>query len=155
GGMARPPTPDFKAMTRACIPGVLRLVGETERLLAKNRIFLDRLEGTGRMPAGDALELGWAGGVLRSTGVASDVRRAHPYMVYDRLEFDVPVGTRGDNYDRFMCRQEEMRQSARIVLQAIDQMPDEGPIQIQDPLVVMPPKDEVWTTIEATIQHFK
>jgi NADH-quinone oxidoreductase subunit D len=155
GGMAKPPTPDFKAMIRVGVPRVMALVTEGEKLLLKNRIFLDRVDGVGRISADDALALGWTGVCLRSTGVPYDVRRAHPYLVYDRVEFDVPVGTRGDNYDRFMCRQEEMRQSARIIAQALDQMPDEGPIDIDDPRVVLPPKEDVYTTIEATIQHFK
>ncbi|MEZ4302378.1 MAG: NADH-quinone oxidoreductase subunit D [Polyangiaceae bacterium] len=155
GGMANPPTAAFKDMVRAGLPRLLYMVGETEKLLLKNRIFLDRLEGVGRMSKEDALSLGWTGPTLRSTGAAYDVRRAHPYLVYDRMEFDVPVGTTGDNYDRFMCRQEEIRQSARILEQALEQMPDEGPINIDDPRVVLPPKDEVYSTIEGTIQHFK
>jgi NADH-quinone oxidoreductase subunit D len=155
GGMAAPPTPDFKAMVRAGVPRVLAIVDECETLLLKNRIFLDRLDGVGRMSAEDALALGWTGVVLRSTGVPYDVRKAHPYSMYDRFDFDVPVGTNGDNYDRFMCRQAEIRQSARIIEQALDQMPDEGAICIDDPRIVLPPKEEVYTTIEATIQHFK
>ena len=155
GGMAKPPTPDFKDMVRAGVPRVMALVTEGEKLLLKNRIFLDRVDGIGRISAEDALALGWTGVCLRSTGVPYDVRRAHPYLVYDRMDFDVPVGTKGDNYDRFMCREEEMRQSARIIDQALDQMPDQGPIDIDDPRVVLPPKEDVYTTIEATIQHFK
>jgi NADH-quinone oxidoreductase subunit D len=155
GGMAAPPTADFKEMVRTGIPRVLALVTECEKLLLKNRIFLDRVEGVGAISAADALSLGWTGVVLRSTGVAYDVRRTHPYSLYDRFEFDVPVGTKGDNYDRFMCRCEEIRQSARIIDQALDQMPDTGPINIDDPRVVLPPKEEVYTTIEGTIQHFK
>jgi NADH-quinone oxidoreductase subunit D len=155
GGMARSPSADFKPMIREGMKRVLAMVDECEKLLLKNRIFLDRIEGVGVMSKEDALALGWTGVVLRSTGVPYDVRRAHPYLVYDRFDFDVPVGTRGDNYDRFMCRQEEIRQSARIIEQALDQMPDEGPVNIDDPRIVLPPKDEVYTTIEATIQHFK
>ena len=155
GGMAKDPTPDFKNMIRAGIPRVLQLVHDAETLVLKNRIFLDRVENIGRISKEDALDLGWTGVCLRSTGVPYDVRRAHPYLVYDRFEFDVPVGSTGDNYDRFMCRQEEIRQSWRIIQQALDQMPDEGPINVDDPRVVMPPKDEVYTTIEGTIQHFK
>jgi NADH-quinone oxidoreductase subunit D len=153
--MAKPPTADFKAMVRAGLPRVLALVSESEKLLLKNRIFIDRLEGVGNMNPDDALALGWTGVVLRSTGVPYDVRKAHPYLLYDRFDFDVPVGAAGDNFDRFMCRQEEIRQSARIIEQALDQMPDEGPINIDDPRIVLPPKEEVYTTIEATIQHFK
>ena len=155
GGMAKPPTADFKAMVRAGIPRVLAMVTESEKLLLKNRIFLDRVEGVGCISAADALALGWTGICLRSTGVPYDVRRSHPYLVYDRFEYDVPVGTKGDNYDRFMCRSEEIRQSARIIEQALEQMPDAGPINVDDPRIVMPPKDEVYSTIEGTIQHFK
>jgi NADH-quinone oxidoreductase subunit D len=155
GGMAQPPTADFKAMVRAGVPRVISLVAEGEKLLLKNRIFLDRVEGVGVISQDDALALGWTGICLRSTGVPYDVRRSHPYLVYDRLEFDVPVGTNGDNYDRFMCREDEMRQSARIIDQALDQMPDEGPVNLEDPRIILPPKDEVYTTIEGTIQHFK
>jgi NADH-quinone oxidoreductase subunit D len=76
-------------------------------------------------------------------------------MVYDRFDFDVPVGTVGDNWDRFLCRLEEIRQSARIIEQALSQMPDSGPVNVDDPRVVLPPKNDVYTTIEGTIQHFK
>jgi NADH-quinone oxidoreductase subunit D len=155
GGMAKPPTDDFKDMVRAALPPVLALVDDCEKLLAKNRIFMDRVQGIGAMSAKDALALGWTGPCLRATGVPYDVRKAHPYLVYDELEFDVPVGTQGDCYDRFTVRVEEIRQSARLVEQAIERMPNEGPIDIADPRIVLPPKDEVYTTIEGTIQHFK
>lgn len=155
GGMAKPPTAFFKDMVRAGVPRVLALVNEGEKLLLKNRIFLDRVENIGAITQEDALALSWTGVCLRSTGIPYDVRRAHPYLTYDRLEFDVPVGTKGDNYDRFMCREAEIRQSARIIDQALSQMPDDGPINIDDPRIVLPPKEDVYTTIEATIQHFK
>lgn len=155
GGMASPPTKFFKEMVRSGVPRVLELIAEGEKLLLKNRIFLDRLEGIGIMSKEDALALGWTGVCLRATGVPYDVRKAHPYMVYDRMDFEVPVGTTGDNYDRFMCRQEEIRQSARIIDQALAQMPDEGPINVDDPRIMLPQKNEVYSTIEATIQHFK
>lgn len=155
GGMAKPPTAYFKDMVRAALPRVLALVSDTEKLVLKNRIFLDRVEGVGKMSKEDALALGWTGPTLRSTGVAYDIRKAHPYMVYDRFDFDVPVGTNGDCYDRFMVREEEIRQSVRIIEQALEQMPDSGPVDIDDPRITLPPKQEVYTTIEATIQHFK
>ena len=155
GGMALPPTKFFKEMIRASIPRVLALMHDGEKLLLKNRIFLDRLENVGRISKEDAIEIGWTGPALRSTGVPYDIRKANPYLIYDRLEFDVPVGSTGDNYDRFMCRQEEIRQSVRMIDQALAQMPDEGPINIDDPRVVLPPKDSVYTSIEGTIQHFK
>jgi len=93
--------------------------------------------------------------MLRATGVAYDVRKDHPYLVYDRLDFDVPVGEDGDNWDRFMVRTEEIRQSLRILEQAVEKMPDEGPVSLDDPRIVLPEKREVYTTIEATIAHFK
>ncbi len=155
GGMAKPPSRFLKDMVRAAMPAVLELMSDGEKLLLTNRIFLDRLEGVGRISSADALDLGWTGPCLRSTGVAYDVRKAHPYMLYDQLDFEVPVGSTGDNYDRFMCRQEEIRQSARIIEQCLAQMPDDGPINVDDPRIVLPPKNEVYTTIEATIQHFK
>lgn len=155
GGMAKPPTPFFKRMVGETLPVVMKLVADGEKLLLKNRIFLDRLENVGAISKEDAIALGWTGPTLRSTGCAYDVRRAHPYLVYDRLEFDVPVGTTGDNYDRFMVRGEEMRQSIRILEQCLEQMPDDGPINVDDPRIVLPEKHDVYTTIEATIQHFK
>ncbi len=155
GGMAKPPTPFFKRMVSETLPVVMKLVADGEKLLLKNRIFLDRLEGVGAISKEDAIALGWTGPTLRSTGCAYDVRRAHPYLVYDRLEFDVPVGTTGDNYDRFMVRGEEMRQSIRILEQSLEQMPDDGPINVDDPRIILPEKQDVYTTIEATIQHFK
>lgn len=155
GGMAKPPTPFFKRMVSETLPVVMKLVADGEKLLLKNRIFLDRLENVGAISKEDAIALGWTGPTLRSTGCAYDVRRAHPYLVYDRFEFDVPVGTTGDNYDRFMVRGEEMRQSIRILEQALVQMPDEGAINVDDPRIVLPEKQDVYTTIEATIQHFK
>jgi NADH-quinone oxidoreductase subunit D len=87
--------------------------------------------------------------------VPYDVRKAAPYGLYDRFDFDVPVGTTGDNFDRFMVRAEEIRQSARIIEQALAQMPDSGAINVDDPRIVLPKKQDVYTTIEATIQHFK
>jgi NADH-quinone oxidoreductase subunit D len=155
GGMAQKPSPNFKAMVAAILPRVMTILGEAEALLLQNRIFMDRLQGVGKISAADAIALGWTGPCLRSTGVAYDVRKAHPYLVYDRFTFDVPVGQEGDNWDRFMVRLEEIRQSVRILEQALDQMPDSGPINVDDPRIVLPPKDEVYSTIEGTIQHFK
>jgi len=155
GGMADPPTDNFKDMVRTAMPVALALIGDCEKLLLENRIFLDRLENVGVISQKDAIALGWTGPVLRSTGVAYDVRKAHPYMSYDQYEFDVPVGSQGDNYDRFMVRLEELRQSVRIIDQALDQMADTGPVDIDDPRIVLPPKNEVYNTIEGTIQHFK
>jgi len=155
GGMAAPPTPGFKEDVRAILPEIRKVVGEAEGLLLKNRIFLDRTQGVGILTKERAIALGVTGPMLRSTGVAYDVRKDHPYSLYDRFDFDVPVGTDGDNWDRFMVRMEEIRQSMRIIEQALEQMPDEGPVNVEDPRIVLPEKREVYDTIEATIAHFK
>jgi NADH-quinone oxidoreductase subunit D len=155
GGMAASPTPHFKQAVLAALPKVVAASDEGASLLETNRIFMDRTMDIGSISAQEAIALSWTGPCLRSAGVPYDVRKAHPYLVYDRLDFDVPVGHNGDNYDRFMVRVEEIRQSARIVRQAIAQMPDEGPVNVDDPRIVLPPKQEVYDTIEGTIRHFK
>ena len=155
GGMAKPPTPDFKGLCRAALPKILELVEEGERMLLKNRIFIDRLENVGTISAADAVALGWTGPCLRATGVSYDIRKAHPYLKYDEVDFDVPVGTKGDTLDRFLVRLGEIRQSKRIIEQSLERMADEGPVSCDDPAVVLPDKMAVYTTIEATIQHFK
>jgi NADH-quinone oxidoreductase subunit D len=155
GGMARPPTDGFAEHAEAVTKHVATVIDESERLLLTNRIFLDRLEDVGVMSAKDAVSLGWTGPTLRASGIAYDVRKSHPYMQYGETEFDVPVGTKGDSFDRFVVRLEEMRQSIRIIRQCAQRMPKSGPIDIDDPRVVLPPKDQVYSTIEGTIQHFK
>ena len=155
GGMANPPTPALKEMCKNSIKAVLSLVEEGERMLLKNRIFLDRLEGVGVISGADAIALSWTGPCLRASGVAYDVRKSHPYLKYDEVDFDMPLGKNGDNLDRFLIRLGELRQSARIILQACDRMADDGPVNCDDPRVMLPPKSEVYTTIEGTIRHFK
>jgi NADH-quinone oxidoreductase subunit D len=155
GGMAAPPTDGFKEHTRAVVKHILTIIEEVERLLLGNRIFLDRLENVGIISAEDAISLGWTGPCLRASGVPYDVRKAHPYLKYGEVEFDVPVGSTSDSFDRFMVRLAEMRQSARIIEQCLERMPDSGPINVDDPRVILPPKEEVYNTIEGTIQHFK
>ena len=155
GGMARPPTDGFAEHADAVTQHVASVVDESERLLLTNRIFLDRLEDVGVMAAKDAISLGWTGPTLRASGIAYDVRKSHPYMKYGEVEFDVPVGTKGDSFDRFVVRLEEIRQSIRIIRQCAERMPKTGPIDIDDPRVVLPPKNQVYSTIEGTIQHFK
>ncbi len=155
GGMAAPPTANFKDDVLQLIPELHKVVKETEIMLLRNRIFLDRMQGVGILTKEQALSYGVTGPVARSTGISYDVRKDHPYLVYDRFDFDVPVGEDGDNWDRFMVRLEEIRQSVRIIEQAIEQMPDDGPINVDDPRIVYPDKDSVYTTIEGTIAHFK
>jgi NADH-quinone oxidoreductase subunit D len=156
GGMAKAPNPELKHRLEEVILSVEDILKEAEALLFKNRIFLDRLQGVGKITQAEAIQFAWTGPTLRSTGVAYDVRKAHPYLVYDQLHFDIPVGTDGDNYDRYLCRHEEMRQSIRILRQCIKKMPDSGPIDVENrPEVILPPKEQVYSTIEGTIQHFK
>ncbi len=155
GGMAHPPTAALKELCRNMIPTVLGLVEEGEGMLLKNRIFIDRLEGIGTISGADAVALSWTGPCLRASGVPYDVRKSHPYLKYDEVDFDMPLGKNGDNLDRFLIRLGELRQSAKIILQACDRMADDGPINCDDPRVILPPKHEVYTTIEGTIQHFK
>jgi NADH-quinone oxidoreductase subunit D len=155
GGMAAPPTEGFKEHVRAIVVQVAAVLDEVERLLLDNRVFIDRLQDVGVIRAEDAISLGWTGPNLRSTGVPYDVRKASPYLRYGDVEFEVPVGRCGDCYDRFVVRLEEIKQSLRIIGQCLERMADDGPINIDDPRVVLPPKDEVYRTIEGTIQHFK
>jgi NADH dehydrogenase I D subunit len=126
---------------------------EYDALLAENPIFLRRVKGVGVMSAEDAIQWGATGPTLRGSGVAYDVRKARPYAAYDRLDFEVPIGTHGDVYDRFLVRMEEMRQSVKLIQQAMDQLPD-GPVLTQDIRVALPSKEETMTSIEAMQRHF-
>jgi NADH-quinone oxidoreductase subunit D len=127
---------------------------DADALLTKNRIFRDRMENVGRISAEAAIADGWTGPCLRSTGVDYDIRKDQPYLVYDRFEFDVPVGTSGDNFDRYLVRMSEMQQSIRIIRQALAQIPP-GKILVDDNRVSLPPKQQVYNTIEGMINHFK
>ena len=127
---------------------------EVERLLSRNAIWQSRLVDIGALGAEDAVSYGLTGPNLRASGVPYDVRKARPYLGYDEYDFDVPVGTHGDVYDRYLVRVEEMRQSVRIIDQALSRLPD-GPINIDDYQVVLPPKDEAMSSIDTMISHFK
>lgn len=155
GGMAKPPTDGFKESVLGIFEEIDHAMMETEALLMRNRIFLDRTQNVGNLAPETAIAMGCTGIILRSTGVDYDVRKANPYMFYDRFDFDVPVGHDGDNYDRFVCRFEEIRQSMRIIRQALDQMPTSGSVMSEDVRYVLPEKDDVYNTIEGTIAHFK
>jgi NADH-quinone oxidoreductase subunit D len=133
---------------------VREAITDADKLLTNNRIFRDRMEGVGVIAKADAAGWGLTGPVARSTGLAYDVRKDHPYLVYDRLDFDVPVGSTGDNFDRYMVRLEEMSQSMRLLDQALAKIPA-GPILIDDVRFALPPKRETYNTIEAMIAHFK
>jgi NADH-quinone oxidoreductase subunit D len=136
------------------LPEIQRLFTDCDKLLTKNRVFYDRMMDTGIVSQADAISYGMTGIVLRSTGVAYDVRKDHPYLIYDRLDFEVPVGHKGDNYDRYLCRMEEIGQSIRMIQQIRAQIP-EGPFVVGDWNIALPPKEEVYNSIEAMIAHFK
>jgi NADH-quinone oxidoreductase subunit D len=155
GGMAKPPTDTLKQAVRDIIPQVDKVLAEVSATLVRNRIFMDRMQGVGCLTPERALSWGVTGPMLRATGVDYDVRKAHPYCGYETYDFEIPIGHDGDTYDRFMVRMEEVRQSCRILEQAIERLPDEGPINVDDPRIILPDKDDVYTTIEATIAHFK
>ena len=154
GGLAYDLTPDFIPKVKALFPKINVVLKDIQDSLYENRIFRDRMDGTGVITQERALSYGWTGPALRSTGIDYDVRKAHPYLVYDRFDFDIPVGSKGDNFDRYIVRMEEARQSIRILEQAFDQIP-EGPVCLDDPRIILPPKEAVYNSIEGMISHFK
>jgi NADH-quinone oxidoreductase subunit D len=126
---------------------------ELDRLLTRNRIWVDRTKDLGVISKEDAISFAVTGPNLRASGIDYDVRKARPYLDYDKYDFDVPLGTVGDAYDRYLVRIEEMRQSVKILRQAVQQLPD-GPIAIHDPKNMPPPKPEVLMKMEELIHHF-
>jgi NADH-quinone oxidoreductase subunit D len=154
GGMAWDMPDGFKQKALELLPKTIDIVGEIDALMTRNRIFLDRMQGIAVISGEEALSYGWTGPCLRGSGVAYDVRKAAPYLIYDRMDFEVPIGSDGDNMDRYLVRMEEVRQSCRIVEQALQQIP-EGPVLVDDPRVVLPRKAATYNTIEDMINHFK
>ncbi|HXN82718.1 MAG TPA: NADH-quinone oxidoreductase subunit D [Myxococcales bacterium] len=154
GGVANDLPPGWADRVRECLPRVLELTDEIDQLLTRNRIFVDRTRGIGVLSGEEALDWGFTGPCLRACGVNYDVRKAHPYLVYDRMDFEVPLGQNGDTFDRYVIRLAEIRQSARIVLQGLAEMPP-GPIIIDDWRLALPPKKEVFSSIEGVMAHFK
>lgn len=154
GGVGADLQDDLRRRMLAWVERFPAHVDEFELLLTGNKIFHDRMRGVGRITAQQAIELGVTGPCLRATGVAVDLRRARPYLLYPQLEFDVPVGTRGDAYDRYLVRIEEMRQSARILKQLLGALPA-GDWIAKDMKNVLPPKGRVYTSMEEMIHQFK
>lgn len=126
---------------------------EVDRLLTRNKIWINRTKGVAYISADDAIDLGLTGPALRGSGVPYDVRKAMPYLGYENYDFEVPVATDGDAYSRYLCRLEEMNQSLRIIEQAIENLPD-GAFIADLPEIVLPPKDLVYTRMESLIRHF-
>ena len=130
------------------------VIDDIENLLTENRIFKQRNVDIGVVTAEQAMDWGFTGVMLRGSDVAWDLRKAQPYEVYSSLEFDIPVGKNGDCYDRYLCRIEEMRQSVRIIRQCLERLPD-GPVTAADNKVTPPKREEMKSSMEALIHHFK
>jgi NADH dehydrogenase I D subunit len=154
GGLAWDLPPNWKQDVREVMKEVPKAIADVRGLVAKNRIFQDRTRGVGRISAEDAMSLGFTGPNLRGSGPDLDLRKVRPYYGYETFDFDIPVGANGDVYDRIMVRIHEMEESLKIIDQAINRMPD-GPINVDDKRVVLPPKEKVHTSMEALINHFK
>ncbi len=131
-----------------------RTLDEVERMLTRNAIWVGRTVGIGAMTAAEAINYGLSGPMARASGVAWDIRRDTPYLDYETYDFDIPVGTNGDVYDRYLVRMEELRQSTRILEQALDRLPD-GPVNVSDHRVILPPKSRAMSDMESMIHHFK
>lgn len=155
GGLGYDVFEGFEAAIERNLVKLETAIGEVTGLVARNRIFLDRTVGIGAMTPEQALDWGFTGPCLRATGLAYDVRKHAPYDGYETYDFEVPVGTAGDTRDRIMVRIEEMRQSARIIRQALGRGLPAGPILADDPRFALPPKEKVYGSIEGVMNQFK
>ncbi len=154
GGVSKDLTDDFGEKLLDILTRTEGVIVESETLLTRNRIFRDRMAGIGVMSREQAIAWGMTGPCGRGSGVDYDVRKDYPYLVYDRFDFDVPIGTEGDCYDRYLVRMEEMQQSIRILRQALEQIP-EGTTMLDDPRIALPQKAETYNSIQGMIRHFK
>ncbi|MDP8240695.1 MAG: NADH-quinone oxidoreductase subunit D [Candidatus Hatepunaea meridiana] len=154
GGLSADVPPEFVDAVKERIPKLRRMNDEFSKLLTKNRIFIDRTKGVGVMSKEDAVSWGFTGPILRASGVPFDVRRDTPYLNYDEFDFEIPVGSNGDVYDRYNVRLFEMEQSLRITEQALEKLPD-GPVNIADKTISLPDKLDVYGNIEGLINQFK
>jgi NADH-quinone oxidoreductase subunit D len=157
GGLAEDIPPGFYPEARRFCESMPRAIDGYEAMLTKQKIWLERTQGIGLLSAADAIALGQSGPVLRASGVNWDIRKAEPYLAYDQVAFDVPVYSNGDVYDRYRVHMDEMRQSTRIVEQCLDRLEEmEGePWIADDRKVVLPPREELHTSMESLIHHFK
>lgn len=154
GGVNKDLPDNFHADLILCLDQTVKVIAEGEGLLSNNKIFRDRMAGIGPLTKAAAIASGCVGPIARAAGVDYDVRKDYPYSVYPEVEFDVPVGTTGDCYDRYLVRVEELKQCSRILRQCLAQIPD-GPVIIHDHRVALPPKQATYNTIESMIRHFK
>jgi NADH-quinone oxidoreductase subunit D len=154
GGLWRDVPVEFETAVRDFIKYFPKRIDEYEALMTKNPLFLDRLLGIGKLDAATALQHGVTGPMLRASGVNWDLRKARPYMGYEQYDFNVPVHTEGDTYARYIIRVEEMRESLKIVEQALNKLPL-GPVNSDNRKFVPPPRSEIGVSMEALIHHFK
>ena len=154
GGLAHEVPADFEDQVRYLLKRIPRFINDVDKLVTTNRIFRGRTEGVGALTPEEALAWGWTGPCLRACGVPYDLRRARPYLGYEDYEFDIPVASTGDSYARYLVRLEEMRQSLRIIEQAIDRLPG-GPVITDNHHAALPPKSKVYSEMESLIWHFK
>jgi NADH-quinone oxidoreductase subunit D len=154
GGLWRDVPEEFEPAVRKFLDFFPEKIDDYEALLKRNPIWLQRTKDIGVISAEDAIAWGLTGACLRGSNVDWDIRKATPYLGYENYEFEVPLGTNGDVYDRFLCRMQEMRQSLRIIEQALDKLPD-GPFNSDDRKIVPPPRSELGRSMEAVIHHFK
>jgi NADH-quinone oxidoreductase subunit D len=154
GGLAEDVPPGFWDECAKFVELMPKAVDDYEALIDRSEIWLERTQGIGLLSADDAIALGQSGPVLRGSGVDWDLRRAEPYLAYDQVDFQVPVYHEGDVYARYRVRMEEMRESVKIVEQAMRRMPG-GPWIADDRKVVLPPREELHTSMESLIHHFK
>ncbi len=155
GGLAVDVPGDFVARCRALLESIPTFIDDVEKLVTNNRIVRNRLSGTGIVTKEQAIAWGMTGPMLRASGVPYDVRRSRPYDFYDKFDWDIPISQDGDNFARYLVRIEEMRQSLKIIRQALDVFPAKGPVNSDDWRVVLPPKDAVYHDMESLIYHFK
>jgi NADH-quinone oxidoreductase subunit D len=155
GGLALEPPPDLLERVLRVIDNLPAHIDEYETLLTENRIWMGRTQGIGILGVKDAIAMGVSGPLLRASGVAYDVRKAFPYSSYDEFDFNVPTQTAGDCYARYLVRLAEMRESIKIVRQALEKVPASGPIRTEAPGVIPPSREEMKTSIEGLIYHFK
>jgi len=154
GGVSRDLPADFVTKTREVLKSIPRYVDDIERLNRHSVLFKARTQGINGISAEDAIDWGFTGPALRACGVPYDIRKWFPNYDYDQFDFSVPVGENGDIYDRYLVRIEEIRQSIKIIEQALDNLP-EGPVQIDDRRISLPPKEGVYSNIEDLMNHFE
>jgi NADH-quinone oxidoreductase subunit C/D len=155
GGLAVDVPGDFLENSQRLVNMLPKYIDDVEKLVDRNKIFLDRVIGIAPISAEDAIDYGFTGPCLRACGIPFDVRKTNPYLGYETYDWDVPIADAGDTHARYLVRMEEMRQSLRILQQAIDRRLPPGPVMIDNPYIAFPPKEKVYNEMESLIYHFK